>query len=237
MAPDPPNAGYDALIRDLAADLVPVRRLRSPTTRALLWLGAVVAFALVLSAFSDVTAVARRLMAAPDMAAAAIGSASTTVLAALAAFQLSVPGHSRAWALLPLPAALVWVAASGAGCLRSWLIPDVHLATMNEEKDCLLFIVGLSVPLSVLLIVMLRRAFPLDPGLIAVLAGLASAAAAASLLLLFHTFDASATDLTVHALAVCLVVAANRIFGVRSLAIDNSRLRPDRSVPIANSRP
>jgi hypothetical protein len=221
MAPDPPNGGYDALIRDLTADLVPVRRLRSPTTRALLWLATVIALALLLAAFSDGTAVARRLTAAPDMAIAALGSASTTVLAALAVFQLSVPGHSRAWALLPLPAALVWVAASGAGCLRSWLIADIHLATMNEEKDCLVFIVGLSVPLSVLLIVMLRRAFPLEPGLIAVLAGLASAAAAASLLLLFHPFDASATDLAVHAFAVCLVVGANRVFGGRSLAIVN----------------
>jgi hypothetical protein len=237
MAPDPPNSGYDALIRDLAADLVPVRRLPSPTTRALLWLAAVVAFSLVLAAFSDVTTVARRLMATPDMALAALGSASTTVLAALAAFQLSVPGHSRAWALLPMPAALVWVAASGAGCLRSWLIPNAQLATMSEEKDCLLFIVGLSVPLSVLLIVMLRRAFPLYPGLIAVLAGLASAAAAASLLLLFHPFDASATDLAVHALAVCLVVGANRVFGGRSLTVVSGRHRLNPRMPVANGRP
>jgi hypothetical protein len=237
MAPDPPNSGYDALIRDLAADLVPVRRLPSPTTRALLWLAAVVAFSLALAAFSDVTTVARRLMATPDMALAALGSASTTVLAALAAFQLSVPGHSRAWALLPMPAALVWVAASGAGCLRSWLIPNAQLATMSEEKDCLLFIVGLSVPLSVLLIVMLRRAFPLYPGLIAVLAGLASAAAAASLLLLFHPFDASATDLAVHALAVCLVVGANRVFGGRSLTVVSGRHRLNPRMPVANGHP
>lgn len=221
MTPGSPNSGYDDLIRDLSADLVPVRRLRSPTIRALLWLAAVAALALVLGVFSDVTTMARRLTAAPDMAMAALGSASTTVLAAFAAFQLSVPGHSRAWALLPLPAAIVWVAASGAGCLRSWLIPDIHLATMNDEKGCLLFIVGLSIPLSALLIVMLRRAFPLDPGLIAALAGLASAAAAASLLLLFHPFDASATDLAVHAFAVSLVVGANRVFGGRSLEIAN----------------
>jgi hypothetical protein len=219
MSPVPPISGHDDLIRGLAANLVPVRRLLSPTMRASLWLAVVVALALVLIAVSDVTAVVRRLTAAPDMAIAAFGSASTTVLAALAAFQLSVPGHSRAWALLPLPAAFVWVAASGAGCLRSWLIPDVHVVTMNEAKDCLVFIVGLSVPLSVLLVLMLRRAFPLHPALTAAVAGLASAAAAASLLLLFHPFDASATDLAVHALAVGLVIGANRVFGRRSLEI------------------
>ncbi|MBO0757177.1 MAG: hypothetical protein J2P54_15050, partial [Bradyrhizobiaceae bacterium] len=79
MAPGPSNSGHDALIRDLAADLVPVRRLRSPTTRAMLWLVVVAALALVLAAFSDLTAVAHRLTAAPDMAIAALGSASTTV--------------------------------------------------------------------------------------------------------------------------------------------------------------
>jgi hypothetical protein len=219
MSPVPLNSSHDDLIRGLAADLVPARRLLSPTKRALLWLAVVVALALVLLTFSDVTAMTRRLTATPDMAIAAVGSAATTVLAALAAFQLSVPGHSRAWALLPLPAALVWVAASGAGCLRSWLIPDAHLATMNEAKDCLVFIVGLSVPLSVLLVLMLRRAFPLDPALTAAVAGLASAAAAASLLLLFHPFDAGATDLAVHALAVGLVIGANRVLGRPSLEV------------------
>jgi len=217
----PPNSADD-LIRHLTADLAPVRRLPPPTMRALLWLGVVAATALALIAFSDVTAVMRRLAAAPDMWLAALGSASTTIFAAIAAFQLSVPDRSRAWALLPLPSALVWIVAAGAGCLRSWLLPEAHAASMNEEKDCLLFIVGLSVPLSALLIMMLRRAFPLDPGLTAVMAGLAAAAAAATLLLLFHPFDASATDLTVHTFAVALVVTANRFLGRRSFALAES---------------
>jgi hypothetical protein len=216
MSLSPPNNGSNDLIRRLAADLAPVQRLRSPAVRALLWLAVVAAMALALMTFSDFSAVTRRLMAAPDMWMSALGSAATTVLAALAAFHLSMPDRSRAWALLPLPAALVWIAATGAGCLRSWLIPDAHTATMGEEKDCLLFIVGLSVPLSALLILMLRRAFPLDPALTAAMAGLAAAAAAATLLLLFHPFDASATDLTVHTFAVGLVVVANRFLGRRS---------------------
>jgi hypothetical protein len=220
----PPN-GHDHLIHDLAADLEPVRRLPSPAVRALAWLAVVAAMALGLLVFSDMAAVARRLAAAPDMWAAAIGSAATTVLAALAAFQLSVPDRSRAWALLPLPTLILWIAATGAGCLRSWLIPGAHAATMSEEKDCLLFIAGLSVPLSALLILMLRQAFPLDPGLTAAMAGLASAAAAATLLLLFHPFDASATDLAVHTFAVGLVVVANRIFGRRSLDIPDQPVR------------
>ena len=45
----------------------------------------------------------------------------------------------------------------------------------------------------------------------------ASAAAAATLLNFFHPYDATASDLMVHAAAVAAVVAANRLFGARSL--------------------
>ena len=58
-----------------------------------------------------------------------------------------------------------------------------------------MFIVFVSVPLAVALVLMLRRACPLRPGLTATLGGLASAAAAATLLNLFHPFDVAATDL------------------------------------------
>ena len=130
---------------------------------------------------------------------AVIGSTSTAMLAALAAFELSLPDARRSWALLPLPAALLWIAASGVGCLRTWVVPETHAADLNEARDCLMFIVGLSVPLSALLIVMLRRACSLQPGLTAAMGGLAAAAAAATLFNFFHPFDAAATDLAVHA--------------------------------------
>ena len=73
-------------------------------------------------------------------------------------------------------------------------------------------------PLSALLIVMLRRACPLQPGSTALIAGLAAAAAAATLLNFFHPFDAAATDLSVHAFVVALVILANRTFSGRLLA-------------------
>jgi hypothetical protein len=81
----------------------------------------------------------------------------------------------------------------------------------------LAFILGLSAPLSALLVLMLRRAATLQPGLTAAMAGLASAAAAATLLTVVHPFDASAVDLAVHVGAVLAVVAANRAWGGRLL--------------------
>jgi len=89
---------------------------------------------------------------------------------------------------------------------------------MHQSADCLIFIISFSIPLSALLIVLLRRACPLRPMLTAVLIGLASAAASASLLEICHSFDAAATDLLTHALAVAMVVAVNAAMGGRLLS-------------------
>jgi hypothetical protein len=212
------DSSHEELIRGLAAGLTPVRRLPPPALRALAWLAAVAAIAVALACFANPIDVWHRITAAPDMWLAVLGSISTMVLAALAAFELSLPDAHRSWALLPLPAALLWIAASGFGCLRAWVLPETHVAVMNEARDCLMFIVGLSVPLSGLLIVMLRRACPLQPGMTAAMAGLAAAAAAATLLNFFHPFDAAATDLVIHAAAVALVVVASRAIGSRTLS-------------------
>jgi hypothetical protein len=213
QAPSP----HDTLILKLTAELAPVRRLPSPLRRAFIWLALVAALAFALAAIADRPAIAARLAAAPDMWLSLIGSALTMGLAALAAFELSLPDRSERWALLPLPAALLWLGASGAGCLRTWLVPDIHPADLNDTKDCISFIVALSVPLSALLLVMLRRGHTLRPGLTAAVAGFASAAAAATLLVFFHPYDASATDVVVHVVAVGLVIGANQAFGGRML--------------------
>jgi hypothetical protein len=66
------------------------------------------------------------------------------------------------------------------------------------------------------------------------IAGLASAAAAATLLNFFHPFDAAATDLAVHIFAVAIVIAANRTFSGRLLATNFSRSGVTRAVAGSN---
>ena len=226
---DDPN---DRLIDALVADLRPVRPLLPPALRTLIWLMLVAAVAIGLAMFADVAAMWRRIGAIPDMWLAVLGSIATMATAAFAAFELSLPDRSRAWALLPLPAAALWVGASGLGCMRAYVLPGTHVAGFAETRDCLLFIIGLSVPLSAALIVMLRRAYSLAPPLTAAMAGLASAAAAATLLNFFHPFDAAAADLALHAVAVLIVVAAARAVGSRTL--QNSFAAPV-TVPPAGS--
>jgi hypothetical protein len=110
----------------------------------------------------------------------------------------------------PIPPGLLWFAASGWGCLRDWDWPGLHPATMHDAMGCVTFVTLVSVPLSALLFWMLRRACPLWPGRVAAMAGLAAAAASASLLTLFHPHDASAVDLIMHVLAVLVVVGVSR---------------------------
>jgi hypothetical protein len=209
------DASYDPLIRGLTSDLRPVKPLPPAGRRALIWVGFVVAAGLALSLFADLTAFRQRFMASPDMWLAMTGSALTAVLAAIAAFKLSLPDSPRAWAWLPLPAALLWIVASGLGCLRAYILPGTHVAPMGETMECLAIIVALSVPFSLLMFAMLRKAFSLFPSLTATVAGLAVAAASATLLNLFHPFDAAAVDLLVHAFAVVLVVVVSGFFGRR----------------------
>lgn len=207
----------EALIGRLGADLVPVRRLWSPSSRAAGWLLVVAVIgALLLWHYGDQLLV-RRWAAAPDVAWAGIGAMLTAVTAALAAFSLGVPGRSVRWAWLPLPAAALWVSASGLGCLQALTGSGAGVADLQQSMDCLMFIIGFSVPLSALMLLMLRRACPLRPVLSAVVIGLASAAASASLLEICHAHDSAATDLLTHAAAVAIVVGINAAMGGRLL--------------------
>ena len=210
------SSSLDGLVDELARDLAPVRRLPPPAFRAFAWFAAVLALALVLMPLADLDAMRLRL-AVPDLGLAASGALATALSAALAAFQTSVPGRSALWALLPLPPALLWIGASSVGCLRAWIAPESNLADAEDMRGCLIFLVGVSLPLSVLLVWMLRRACPMRPNLTASLAGLAAAGAAAALLVPIHPHDATASDLIVHLMAVAGVIGLNSLAGGRLL--------------------
>jgi hypothetical protein len=206
---------HEALIRNLGSSLQPVRKIVSPNRLALAWVALVALIGGGLALAYDMEAMVARLVSATDLWVAALGAILTAFLAAKAAFELGIPGRGRWWALLPLPPALLWIGASGLGCLRRWSATGVE--PVGDGRDCLMFIVGFSVPLAVAMILLLRRAFPLYPALTAALAGLACAAGAAALLNLCHPFDATATDLAVHLVAVSLVVIVTLLSGRRLL--------------------
>ena len=207
------HENIDHLIDELTGELMPVHRLWSPWVRASLWIGLVLVIAAYLAMTTDVADMLHRLGEAVDMWLAVIGSSLTAILAAFAVFQLSLPDRDPRWALLPLPGAALWIGASGLGCLRTIILPGTHVASLADTRACLTFIVGMSIPLSIVMVLMLRRAYTLRPNLTAMIGGLAVASASATLLNFVHPFDAAATDLSVHVLAVAIVVSANRLLG------------------------
>ena len=215
-----PSPSQQALIDRLGTELVPVRRLLPPGLRTTGWLLMVALIAVALFYHYGSAPMMRRFAATPDLAWAGMGAVITAVSAAWAAFVLSVPGRRAEWAWLPLPGALLWIGASGLGCLRALtqLAPGTSIASLHQTTDCLVFIISFSIPLSALMIMLLRRACPLRPVLTAVMVGLASAAASASLLEICHAYDAAATDLLTHVAAVGLVVAVNAAMGGRLLS-------------------
>jgi hypothetical protein len=205
----------EQLITDLATGLRPVRRLRAPVVRALEWLAAVAVLStFVILRYSNLELFWQR-MASPRVALECIGMALTAITGILAAFELSVPGRSTRWAALPVAPFLLWIAASGLGCLQNGLG-----ARAGESVHCFVFIAAASVPLAASLLWMLRRAHPIAPLPVAALGALGAAAAAAFVLQFFHPFDVTVIDLALHLAAVALIVGVLTLFRRPLLAAD-----------------
>lgn len=197
----------EQLIESLSQGLAPVRPLLPPARRALLWLAAVALLVgVVVLRFADLAAFAARY-AGPRMALEAAATLLTGVTAVVAAFHLSLPDRSSLWRYAPLPPLALWIATSGLGCLQYGLGLGPPGNRVGESSHCFAFIIGVSVPLTVLLYAVLRRARPLDPFPVALTAALGVAALAAFVLQFFHHFDVTAIDLVMHMAAVLCVVA------------------------------
>lgn len=205
------------LIAILVSQAEPVRRLRPPVLRALGWLVVAVAVIAVLGAWHGLRADLATRLGQSWFVAGLAAAALTGALAAVAAFQLSLPDRGRAWGLLPLPAVLVWLASVGVGCLTDWVRLDANNFQWGDAASCFGLLVVASVPLSVALFWMLRHTARLRPAP-AILAGaLAVAALSACALSLLHVFEASAMILLWNFGAAALVMGVDAMVGRRVL--------------------
>jgi hypothetical protein len=204
------------LIESLVADAAPVKRL-APLARAAGWL----AFAALILALVAVSHTLR-----PDLALLALqprflcgvgGALATGVLAAVAAFAVSVPGRSRAWLLLPLPGVLLWALAIGEGCV-DWVGLPAGGSLPGEEAGCIALLVLVGAPLALAMLIMLRHAARIAPAAVGTLGGLAVAGLTATALSFFHAHEASAQVLAWNLGLALLLVALGRAFGRRMLA-------------------
>jgi hypothetical protein len=198
----------DRLIEQLSRTLRPVRPLQRPLLRALAWLAYAALVVAAIVAANGLSPHLPQQMARTPFVLEWAAAALTGILAAVAAFHLSLPDRSARWALLPLPALALWVASLGYGCLSDWLSAGPQALSVSASFDCFQAIVLTSLPLGVGLILMLRHAGPVRPTLTAFCGALAAAALAASGLSLYHGIDAAVMILVWHVGTAALIAAA-----------------------------
>ena len=210
----------DQVIKSLAAQLQPVRRLPAPLLRALAWLLLVGCLGAAIIAHEVGLGLFMQRFAAPRVAVEDVATALTAVTAIIAAFEFSVPGHSPRWMLLPVLPLLAWLGASGMGCLSNGLSLHGAGGFSGDSPHCFAFIVGVSVPLALGLFWMLRRSRPIAPLPVAALGTLGVAASAAFMLQFFHPFDVTVIDLSLHLAAIALVVLIGTLWRRTLLAAE-----------------
>lgn len=202
------------LIDVLAADLTPVRPLRPPVTRAACWLLlAALILALLVVSQGVRPDLAQRLQD-PAFVARMAGTVLTGVFAAVAAFMLSLPDRSRLWLLLPTPALALWLSAIGYQCLTAWVSFEPNGIHLGATARCFATLVLTSLPLSLVMLIMLRYAAPLRPTGVILVGSLAVAAIAATALSLVYDHpDATILTLTSSLGTAVVLVGLGGAFG------------------------
>jgi hypothetical protein len=206
------------LVSAMAREMGPVKRLRPPLTRAALWLGfSALVIAAVVAVVGPRENLAERLSQPWEMAQLA-AAVLTAILAAVAAFHLALPDRSDAWAMLPVPGFVAWLASLGWGCVSDFIRLGPEGISLGTSWGCLGFILGLSAPMGAAMLLALRHAGPIRP-VPTMATGVLSVAMLASFgLSLVHYLDAAIMILVWHAGAVLLAVVIGGGLGGRVLA-------------------
>ncbi len=206
------------LIRLLAAGGDPVHPLRPPHLRAVGWLALAATILALLAIHHGLRSDLDAQLGRAAFVVSILASLVTAVLAAAAAFMVSVPGRSRRWMWLPVPALVLWLSTVAYGCLTEWISIGPQGITAGDTARCFATMTLASVPLSLSCPVMLRLSVLFQPVLTAMLRSLAVAAISASALSLLHRLDATALILIWNVGAGAAIVAAGAAFG-RSLQV------------------
>jgi len=212
------------LIGALVDGATPVRRLRPPLVRAVLWLLlAALVLVLIVTGHGLRPDIAERLRQ-PVFVLSMMAALTTGILAAFASFQISLPDRSRWWLLLPAPALAVWLSTVGYGCLSDWVSVGPNDNRISETVRCFATLLLTGVPLSIAMLVMLRYTALLRPTESSAMSGLAIAAMTAFSLSLVHDLDASLTILVWNLGVAGLIAGLACLFGRRLFAWTASRL-------------
>lgn len=179
------------LINALVSELAPTRRLRPPLARAAGWLILAAVVLLLLAVNQGIRPDLALRLEDPAFVATLAGALLTGVLAAIAAFMLSLPDRSGLWILLPAPGLGLWLSTVGYQCLTNWVSFEPGGLRLGETARCFATLVLTSLPLSLAMLLMLRHAAVLRASSVSLVGSVAVAGVTATALSLFHELDAS----------------------------------------------
>lgn len=202
----------EQLIRELAGDLAPPRRLAPAPRAALAWLGASAAFvALATLATGPLRPGAlRQIVADPGFGLTVGVGLAAGAAAILALMRLRIPGlasglRGAAPALALLGA---WLALEGIGWLTGW----APASTLGARPGCIFQVVLFALPPLAAALFLARRAAPLERAWTGLLAGVAAGALGALAMELACMRD-PLHALTAHLAPILLVAAAGAALG------------------------
>jgi hypothetical protein len=203
----------EELIRTLTADCPPVQPLPHPGWRAVAWFAISLAYVAVLVGLiglrPDIYAKLSDWRFVTEVGAALL----TSMMAAAGAFCAGCPGRPIWERFAPVPFAVVWLGALGAGCWHDWLVSGSAGLAVRPDPMCLPVIFGISVVPTILILAMIRRGAPIAPFSTMGLAALAAGALAAAALRLFHVENASIMVLVWQFGSVVVLTALEALFG------------------------
>jgi hypothetical protein len=215
----------DDLIRQIASANTPVRPLRPPGARTLIWLAIALTYVVLVVLLHPYTPPFRPAAVGMRLGIEWLAALATSATAAWAAFCSTVPGYDRRILWIPAVPALLWVGTLGAGCVSDWLQFGARGLTLRPDWECLPpgVLIG-SAPL-IAILVMLRRGAPLRPHLSVALAALAVAGIGNAGLRFFHPADATIMILTWHFGVAFALTALAGLLGKAVLSWRQARAR------------
>ncbi len=185
----------EVTIQRLVQDLQPVARLASPFRRSCVWLVAatpyVAGLVLLFPLRPDLAAKFADARYAIEQAAAL----ATALLAAWAAFSMTIPGYDPLRVVMALAPLALWMGVLVEGCVEDLIRFGWSGMTFEADWICFPMIALVGAWPAVLMAIMLRRGAPLAPYGTIAMGALASAGLGDVALRLFHAQDVSITVL------------------------------------------
>lgn len=185
----------EVAIQRLVEDLQPVSRLAAPFQRCCIWLAAVMPYVVGLVMLFSVRPDLAAKFADARFAVEQAAALATTLLAAWAAFSMTIPGYDQRRVVIALVPLAVWVGVLFEGCLEDLIRLGWSGMTFEADWICFPMIALVGAWPAFLMVIMLRRGAPLAPYRTVAMGALAAAGLGDVALRLFHAQDVSITVL------------------------------------------